>query len=95
MRFIVFDTETTGLPKSKKASVENSEMWPYIVQFSWLIYDDNTDKIPKISDYIVKLPDGMDIPEESTRIHGITTERMLSEGLSIKDVLREFTSDFP
>jgi len=94
MRFIVFDTETTGLPKSKKASVENSEMWPYIVQFSWLIYDDNTDKIPKISDYIVKLPDGMDIPEESTRIHGITTERMLSEGLSIKDVLREFTSDF-
>ena len=94
MKFIVFDTETTGLPKSKKASVENSEMWPYIVQFSWLIYDDVTDKIPKIRDYIVKLPDGMDIPEESTRIHGITTERMLSEGLSIKDVLREFTSDF-
>ena len=94
MKFIVFDTETTGLPKSKKASVENSEMWPYIVQFSWLIYDDVTDKIPKIRDYIVKLPDGMDIPEESTRIHGITTERMSSEGLSIKDVLREFTSDF-
>lgn len=94
MRFIVFDTETTGLPKSKKASVENSEMWPYIVQFSWLIYDDVTDKIPKIRDYIVKLPDGMDIPQESTRVHGITTERMLTEGLPIKDVLREFTRDF-
>ena len=94
MRFIVFDTETTGLPKDKKASVEKSDAWPYIVQFSWLIYDDVADKIPKIRDYIVKLPDGMDVPEESSRIHGITTEKMLMEGLPIKEVLREFTSDF-
>lgn len=93
MRFIVFDTETTGLPKNKKASVENSEMWPYIVQISWMIYDDVTGNIPTIRDYIVKLPNGMEVPEESTRIHGISTERMLSDGLPIKEVLNEFTRD--
>ena len=55
MKFIVFDTETTGLPKNKKAPVEESELWPYIVQFSWLVFDDSTQKISKINDHIIKL----------------------------------------
>ena len=47
MRYIVFDTETTGLPKNKKAPVEQFELWPQIVQFSWLIFDDAKQTIPK------------------------------------------------
>lgn len=94
MRFIVFDTETTGLPKNKKASVENSDAWPYIVQISWLIYDDVKEKIPKIKDYIIKLPEGITIPEDSIKVHGITNEKMLAQGIPIYGVLREFTRDF-
>ena len=94
MKIIVFDTETTGLPKSRNASPEHSHLWPYIVQFSWLVYDDATKEIKPIKDYIVKLPDGMTIPEDSTKIHGITNEKMLTEGKPIQDNLIEFIKDY-
>ena len=38
-KIIIFDTETTGLPKTKDALVTSTELWPYIVQFSYIIYD--------------------------------------------------------
>ena len=38
-KIIIFDTETTGLPKSRQSLVNNTEEWPYIVQFSYIIYD--------------------------------------------------------
>ena len=94
MKIIVFDTETTGLPKNRKASPEHSHLWPYIVQISWLVFDDSTNKITNINDHIIKLPEGMDVPESSSRIHGITTEKMRSEGKNIKDILDIFTKDY-
>ena len=39
MRVLVFDTETTGLPKSKFISPDTLNLWPHIVQFSFVIYD--------------------------------------------------------
>jgi DNA polymerase III epsilon subunit-like protein len=93
MRVIVFDTETTGLPKFRKAHPSKSELYPYICQFSWLVYDDKTNEF-YTRDYIIKLPNGVTIPEECTKIHGITNEKMLSEGVDIKEVLREFTRDW-
>ena len=38
MKVLVFDTETTGLPK-KGASLSHPELFPYIVQISWLVFD--------------------------------------------------------
>ena len=34
MRLITFDTETTGLPKYKKAPPSKSNLYPYICQMS-------------------------------------------------------------
>jgi DNA polymerase III subunit epsilon len=93
MKIIVYDTETTGLIKNKKCSPENTEYFPYIVQFSWLIYDDKTGKITT-KNYLIKLPDTVHIPIESMRIHGITNEKMRKDGIDIKGVLNEFTSDW-
>ena len=45
MRVIVFDTETTGLPKFRKAHPSKSEWYPYICQFSWLVFDDKTNEV--------------------------------------------------
>jgi hypothetical protein len=39
MRVLVFDTETTGLPKSKFISPDTLHLWPDIVQCSFIIYD--------------------------------------------------------
>ena len=56
MKFIVFDTETTGLPKSKYAEPEDTWQFPYVVQLSWLIFNTGTNKIETVRDKIIKLP---------------------------------------
>ena len=93
MRVLVFDTETTGLPSKYNAKVEELGVWPNIVQFSWIVYDTDDMDLLEIKDYIIKLPSGMKVPPESTKIHGITNEMMLKKGKSIEQVLYEFGED--
>lgn len=93
MKIIVFDTETTGLPKSRRAQIQHTWLFPHVVQLSWLVYDTGKNKIEKLEDHIVKLPEHMTIPEESTKIHGITNEQMLKEGKGMSFILKQFMSD--
>jgi len=90
MRFLVFDTETTGLPKSKFISPDTLELWPHIVQFSYVIYDTSLNDIVESKDYIIKLHESILISEESSKIHGITNEISSSKGLPISEVINEF-----
>jgi len=87
--YLFFDTETTGLPKSWKASVSDTGNWPHIVQIAWAIFDDSGTQIA-FRDHIIK-PEGFAIPESATAIHGISTERALKEGRLAAEVLREFS----
>ena len=89
MKVICIDTETTGLPKKRNASITDDANWPYAVQISWMILDD--DKIVKTSDFIININGS--IPEESTAIHGITNEIMNEKGVSIHGVLEELCND--
>ena len=52
VRYCVFDTETTGLPKKRNANPLNHELFPHVVQLSWVIYDDVKCTIDKIEDHI-------------------------------------------
>ena len=92
MKILVIDIETTGLPKDMKGDIKDSSNWPYIVQISWLVYDDAIKSITSIHDHIIKLPDNKQIPIESTKIHGITNEKMLNEGVSINQILSGTTA---
>jgi len=38
--FLVFDTETTGLPKRWNAPISDHENWPRCVQIAWQLHDD-------------------------------------------------------
>ena len=80
MKFLVFDTETTGLPKSKYAEPEDTWQFPYVVQLSWLIFNTGTNKVEALRDKIIRLPSYIKIPQRATEIHGITQEQMLEEG---------------
>lgn len=94
MRVLLFDTETTGLPHPRNASVTDVNAWGHIVQWSWMVYDVDTHTIRKVRDTLIQLPKGMLIPEESTRIHGITTEDMRAHGNLFPKILAEFVADY-
>jgi DNA polymerase III epsilon subunit-like protein len=90
MRFLVFDTETTGLPKSKYINPTSLTQWPHIVQFSFVIYDSSLNNIVESKDYVVKVPESILISEESTKLHGITNEISVTKGSPINEILNEF-----
>ena len=81
MKVLVFDTETTGLIEFPIPRYRESEKWPYIVQFSYIIYDKG--EITKIVDEIIKLPDGIEIPQKCVDIHHITTEMSRTKGKNV------------
>ena len=66
--YLVFDTETTGLPNNFNAPVSDSGNWPRMVQIAWQLHDDEGNLIEN-QDYIIK-PEGYDIPFNASRIHG-------------------------
>lgn len=93
MRVIVFDTETTGLPTEKNPSITETSKWPYIVQLSYIIYDFEMNNIICSYDEILKLPDGVEISEESIKLHKITKERNQESGVNRKIALYKFNKE--
>ena len=86
--YLVFDTETTGLPKNFNAPITDSDNWPRMVQIAWQLHAKNGTLLEN-QDYIIK-PEGFDIPFSSQRIHGISTKMATEEGRVLQDVLQEF-----
>ena len=86
-RLFFFDTETTGLPRSWNAPLRDLDNWPRMVQLAWLLCDEAGNELAHASRII--LPQGYVIPPEASRIHGITTERALAEGIALADALDE------
>jgi len=93
MKYLVFDTETSDLPKTKIISPEKMHLYPYIVQFSYIIYDQDTKTLLKKFDKIIKLKPYNVISKDSTKFHGITNEISELKGVSLKGVLTEFLTD--
>lgn len=90
-KFVIFDTETTGLPKNSKIDAMNEEgNWPDIVSLSYMVYDmSDGKKLIKKIDNIVK-PEDWTIPEESVKFHNITQEYAMEHGAPLYDVLANF-----
>ena len=98
MKYIVFDTETTGLPERKSYEV----YYPYtqlekyefsrLVSIAWAIYD-GREKI--ISRYFIIKPEGFTINNSSkaTEIHGITKEIAEEQGVDIHTVFLALLGD--
>jgi len=86
--YLFFDTETTGLPNDYNAPVEDLNNWPRLVQLAWVVYDENAEQRTGVN-CIIK-PEGFIIPEQASRVHGITTEKANREGRTLISVLEEF-----
>ena len=86
--FLIFDTETTGLPRNYKAPLTDFDNWPRVVQIAWQLHDEKGELL-EVKNFIIK-PDGFTIPFNSERIHGISTERAMKFGVDLNFVLDEF-----
>ena len=86
--YLVFDTETTGLPKSYTSPASDTENWPRMVQLACGLYDDQGILLDHIN-FIIK-PEGYSIPPSTAKVHGITTARAKKEGVDLADILIEF-----
>lgn len=90
---IVFDTETTGLPKSRVINSETLELWPHIVQFSYVIYNVTKMTLEKICDKVINIPDGIMMSDETVNIHKITNDMTHHSTNMVQDILDEFMED--
>lgn len=89
--YLVFDTETTGLPHNKTAPITDLNNWPRIVQIAWQLHDARG-KLLSQQSLIVK-PIGFDIPFKAEQVHGISTKRALEEGHDLSNVLDLLITD--
>lgn len=86
--YLIFDTETTGLPKRYNAPVSDSDNWPRCIQIAWQLHDAMGNLIEH-QDFLVQ-PEGFNIPFDAEKIHGISTELATAEGISLKEVIEKF-----
>ncbi len=90
-KLLFFDTETSGLPKKWKAPIEDGNNWPRLVQIAWIIFDENGERI-RSQNHIIK-PENFLIPEEASKIHGISTEKAIECGKDLLFVLNELNRE--
>ncbi|MDI9256459.1 DNA polymerase III subunit alpha [Flavobacterium sedimenticola] len=88
--YLIFDTETTGLPRNWAAPITDTDNWPRCVQIAWQLHDAMGNLIEH-QDYLVQ-PEGFNIPYDAERIHGISTELAQAQGIPLSEVLKKFNA---
>ncbi len=86
--YLIFDTETTGLPKRWDAPITDTDNWPRAIQIAWQLHDAMGNCIEH-QDYLIQ-PEGFNIPYDAEKIHGISTELAQEQGMPLVEVLEKF-----
>ncbi|MFN5620212.1 MAG: exonuclease domain-containing protein, partial [Flavobacteriales bacterium] len=86
--FLIFDTETTGLPGNWNAPLTDFNNWPRVVQIAWQLHAADGSLISAES--LIVQPEGFTIPFNAEKVHGISTDRAMREGLPLQDVIARF-----
>ncbi|MGG6229310.1 DNA polymerase III subunit alpha [Tenacibaculum sp. SDUM215027] len=88
--YLIFDTETTGLPKSWNAPITDTDNWPRAIQIAWQLHDELGNLIEH-NDFLIQ-PDGFNIPYDAERIHGISTDLAIEQGIQLSEGLELFNN---
>jgi DNA polymerase-3 subunit alpha len=86
--FLIFDTETTGLPKRWNAPITDTNNWPRCIQIAWQLHDELGNLIEH-QDFLIK-PNDFNIPYDAEQIHGISTQLATEKGVALEKVLTIF-----
>ncbi|HIB46891.1 MAG TPA: DNA polymerase III subunit alpha [Flavobacteriaceae bacterium] len=88
--YLIFDTETTGLPRNWNAPLTDSDNWPRCIQIAWQLHD-TMGNVIEHDDYLIQ-PDGFNIPFDAEKIHGISTELAQQDGIPLAEMLQKFSA---
>lgn len=88
MNYLIFDASWEGKPKSYKAPVTDTFVWPRLVHLSWIILGEDL-KPQKDFDFIVKPKDKPFDPEKIKRC-AIDEEDIKTKGQDLVDILNAF-----
>ena len=92
MQFLIFDTETTGLPINWKAPMTQIDNWPRVIQLAWILCDVNGIELNR-GKYLIR-PEGWTMPTgDFWKENGFTHEKSVLEGIEIEKVLDLFIAD--
>lgn len=90
LKVLIFDTETTGLPKNKPAEHPDQ---PWIIQIGAVLFDLASDRFDHtMNTLVIPPPDAAIDPEkfaEAEKIHGFPLETIMANGRPCNSVLRE------
>lgn len=86
--YLIFDTETTGLPKRWNAPITDTDNWPRAIQIAWQLHDEMGNCLEH-QDFLIQ-PEGFNIPYDAEKIHGISTELASEQGRPLTEVLALF-----
>jgi len=86
--FLIFDTETTGLPKKWNVPFTDIDNWPRCVQIAWQLHDEFGVLVEQ-QDFLIK-PEDYNIPYDAEQIHGISTLLAEEKGIDLETVLISF-----
>jgi DNA polymerase III epsilon subunit-like protein len=90
MKVLIFDTETTGLPTERNASIMDVNKWPHIIQLSYILYDSETQELLEIKDDLIKIPLDVEITPGSEAIHHISRVLCQANGIEISSAINCF-----
>lgn len=85
-KFIVIDTETTGLFDFKQPADADGQ--PRLAAAAFILADESGEEISAVKHFIK--PDGWEMPDEAFRINGISTEFLDQNGVPVVTVLEEY-----
>ena len=89
LKYLFFDTETTGVPKRWDAPLNDLQNWPRVVQLAAVCYNEEGQVEQSLCSVII--PENFEIPEGASRVHGITTAKAISEGIPLRKALLRFS----
>jgi DNA polymerase-3 subunit epsilon len=87
-QILVFDTETSDLPRDWHRPASDLDNWPHLLQIAWIVCD--LEFRPKGSYCTLIRPDGWQVAPGAAKVNGISTKKALRHGVPVATVLPAF-----
>ena len=78
-QILVFDTETSDLPRDWRRPASDLDNWPHLLQVAWIVCD--LEFRPRHSYCTLIRPEGGQVTPGAAKVNGISTKKALKHGV--------------